>query len=170
MSFFSCQYELQSRIELFRLFRFCCETLRSPCVSPPLIVVSLSGFKSDANEYFSAVRSLQCTIASVQKVESLFLSPNSLPRVFDLLSQGPGHLLKCKLSVWHLLSSSYFKRIEIHSSLEACYGKSRPDEGKNWMPTEECPFQVEAPVRLALQANPLRRIICLLCLALPSVV
>ena len=27
VSFFSCHYELQSRIELFRLFRICCETL-----------------------------------------------------------------------------------------------------------------------------------------------
>ena len=137
VSFFSCHYELQSRIELFRLFRICCETLRNPSISPPLFIVPMPGLKSDANEFSSAVRSLQCTIASVQKVESLFLSPNSLPRIFDLLSHGPGLLLKRKFSVWHLLSSSYFKRLEIRSSLEAYHSKSAPEEGKPWMPTED---------------------------------
>ena len=111
--------------------------LRNPSVSPPLFVVPMPGLKSDANEFLSAVRSLQCTITSVQKVESIFLSPNSLPRIFDLLSHGPGLLLKRKFSVWHLLSSSYFKRLEIRSSLEAYYGKTAPEEGKPWMPTED---------------------------------
>ena len=137
VSFFSCHYELQSRIELFRLFRICCETLRSPSVSPPLCVVSLPGLKSDANEFSSAVRSLQCTIASVQKIESLVLSHNTLARVFDLLSQGPGLLLKRKFSVWHLLSSSYFKLLEVRLSLEVYYSTSAPEEGKTWMSTEE---------------------------------
>ena len=137
VSFFSCHYEFQSRIELFRLFRICCETLRSPSVSSLLFVVSLPGLMSDANEFSSAVRSLQCTITSVQNVERLFLSPYSLPRVFDLFFQGPGPLLKRIFSVWHLLSSSYFKRFQIRSSLEAYHGKSAPAEGKNWMPIEE---------------------------------
>ena len=137
VSFISCHYELQSRIELFRLFRICCETVRNPSVSPPLFVVPMPGLKADANEFSSAVRSLQCTIPSVQKVESLFLSPNSMPRIFDLFFHGPGLLLKRKFSVWHLLSSSYFKRLEIRSSLEAYYGKSAPEEGKPWMPTED---------------------------------
>ena len=82
----------------------------------------MPGLKSDANEFSSA--------SGVQKVESLFLSPNSLPRVFDLLSHGPGLLLKRKFSVWHLTSSRYFKRLEIRSSLEAYYGKTAPEEGK----------------------------------------
>ena len=113
MSFFSRYYELQSRAELFRLFRICCETLRSPCQAPLLFTVSLVGLKSDVSEFNCAVRSLQCSI------ESLFLASTSLPRAFALLDQGPGLMHKLKFSMWNLLSSSYFHKIGIRASLEA---------------------------------------------------
>ena len=106
VSFFSCYYELQNRLQLFRLFRICCETLRSPCNPPKPFIVAVPGLKSDAQEFSSCVRSLQCSVASIQKVESLFLSAVAFPRAYDLLSRGPGLLHKRKFSVWHLLSST----------------------------------------------------------------
>ena len=118
VSFFSRYYELQSRAELFRLFRICCETLRSPCQAPPLFTVSLVGLKSDVSEFTSAVRSLQCSIASIQKIESLFLASASLPRAFAL-------------------SSSYFHKIGIRASLEACYKKSSVDGETIWLSTAD---------------------------------
>ena len=137
VSFFSRYYELQSRAELFRLFRICCETLRSPCQAPPLFTVSLVGLKSDVLEFNSAVRSLQCSIASIQKIESLFLASTSLPRAFVLLNQGPGLMHKRKFSMWNLLSSSYFHKIGIRVSLEACYKKSSADDETIWLSTAD---------------------------------
>ena len=137
ISFFSCYYELQCRVELFRLFRICCETLRSPCEAPPFFTVSMPGLKSDSREFTSTVRSLQCTISSIHKVESLFMSEAALPRAFELLNQGPGLLAKRKFSVWHLLSSTYFHKIGIRSSLESYYGKSVSVGEKVWMPTSD---------------------------------
>ena len=137
ISSFSCYYELQCRVELFRLFRICCETLRSPCEAPPHFTVPMPGLKSDLREFTSTVRSLQCTISSIQKVESLFMSETALPRAFELANQGPGLLAKRKFSVWHLLSSSYFHKIGIRSSLESYYGKSASVEEKVWMPTSD---------------------------------
>ena len=47
VSSISCHYELQSRLELFRLFKICCETLRSPCNPSPSFIVTIPGLKSD---------------------------------------------------------------------------------------------------------------------------
>ena len=69
---FSCHYELQRRAELFDLFKVCCEALRGPCPVPPPFTVSIPGLRSDAFEFSSCVRSLQCSLASIQKCESLF--------------------------------------------------------------------------------------------------
>ena len=126
VSSISCHYELQSRLELFRLFKICCETLRSPCSPSPSFIVTIPGLKSDMQEISSCVRSLQCSISSIQKVESLFLSSNALPRAYELVSQGPGLLHKRKFSVWHLLSSTYFHRIGIKKALEGYYEKNVP--------------------------------------------
>ena len=111
VSFISCYYELQCRVELLRLFKVCCETLRNPCCSPPQFIVFLPGLKSSKIEFSSCVRSLQCSLSSIQKVESLFLSAAALPRAHDLLNQGPGLLLKRKFSVWNLLSSTHVRRL-----------------------------------------------------------
>ena len=99
---FSFYYELQCRVELFRLFRVCCEALGGPCKGPPPFSVPIPGRKSDyfqTREFTFTVRSLQCTISSIQKVEILFLAESALPRVFELLNQGPGLLNKRKFYV-----------------------------------------------------------------------
>ena len=137
VSFFSCYYELQNRLELFRLLRICCETLRSPCNPPLPFIVAVPGLKSDAQEFSSCVRSLQCSIASIQKVESLFLSTVALPRAYDLLSQGPGLLHKRKFSVWHLLPSTYFRKIGIIKTLEESFSKSSATEEGLWLVSED---------------------------------
>ena len=124
---FSCYYELQSRVELFRLFRVCCEAISGPCKAPPPFSVSMPGLKSDRREFTSTVRSLQCTISPIQKVDSLFLAESALPRFFEILNQCPGLLNKRKFSVWHLLSSSYFQKIGIRSSLETFTRKVSPE-------------------------------------------
>ena len=59
VSFISCYYELQGRVELFRLFKVCCETLRSPCCPPPHFIVPLPGLNSRKMELSSCVRSIQ---------------------------------------------------------------------------------------------------------------
>ena len=97
VSFFTCNYELQNRLELFRLFKICGETLRCTCNPPSPFIVAVPGLKSDVEEISSCVRSLQCSIASIQKVESLFLSAVALPRAYDLLNHGPVLLLKRKI-------------------------------------------------------------------------
>ena len=51
VSFFSCYYELPNRLELFRFFRICCETLRSPCNRPSSLIVAVPGLKSDVQEF-----------------------------------------------------------------------------------------------------------------------
>ena len=137
VSFPSRYYELQSLAELFRFFRICCETLRSPCQAPLLFTVSLVGLKCDVSEFNSAVRSLQRSIASIQKTESIFLASTSLPRAFALLEQGPGLMHKRKFSMWNLLSSSYFHKIGIRASLEACYKKSSADDETIWLSTAD---------------------------------
>ena len=126
VSSISRHYELQSRLELFRFFKICSETLRSPCSPSPSFIVTIAGPKSDMQEFSSCVRSLQCSISSIQKVESLFLSSNALPRAYELVSQRPGLLHKRKFSVWHLLSSTYFHRIGIKKTLERYYEKNAP--------------------------------------------
>ena len=65
------------------------------------------------------------------------MSEAALPRAFELVNQGPGLLAKRKFSVWHLLSSSYFHKIGLRSSLESYYGKSASVEEKVWMPTSD---------------------------------
>ena len=49
----------------------------------------------------------------------------------------PGLLAKQKFSVWHLLSSTYFHKIEIRSSLESYHGNSVTVGEKVWMPTSD---------------------------------
>ena len=137
VSFFSCYYEFQNCLELFRLFRTCCETLRSPCNPPTPFIVAVPSLRSDAEELSSCVRSLQCSIASIQKVESLFLSAVALPRAYDLLSQGPGLLHKRRFSVGHLLSSTYFRKIGIIKTLEASFSKSSATEEGLWLVSED---------------------------------
>ena len=88
-------------------------------------------------EFSSYVRSLQCSISSIQKVESLFLSSNALPRAYELVSQGPGLLHKRKFFVWHLLSSTYFHRIGIKKALEGYYEKIVPAGDELWLVPEE---------------------------------
>ena len=139
VSFISCYYELQCRLELFRLFKVCCESLRSPCCPPPNFVVPLPGLKSSKVEFSSCVRSLQCSLSSIQKVESLFLSTAALPRAYDLLNQGPGLLLKRKFSVWNLLSSTHFLKIGLLSTLESCYAKNVAVDSRTWITAEKKP-------------------------------
>ena len=139
VSFISCYYELQCRLELFRLFKVCCDSLRSPCCPPPNFVVPLPGLKSSKVEFSSCVRSLQCSLSSTQKVESLFLSTAALPRAYDLLNQGPGLLLKRKFSVWNLLSSTHFLKIGLLSTLESCYAKNVAVDCRTWITAEKEP-------------------------------
>ena len=40
---FSCHFELQSRAELFDMFKVCCEALRGSCPVPPGFTVSIPG-------------------------------------------------------------------------------------------------------------------------------
>ena len=69
--------------------------------------------------------------------ESLFLSIIALPRAYDLLSQGQGLLLKRKFPIWHLLSSTYFRKIGIIKTLESYSAKgSSADEG-SWLASED---------------------------------
>ena len=98
--------------------------LKSPCSPSPRFIVSLPGLKSSKVEFSSCVGSLQCSLSSIQKVKRLFLSTAALPRAYALLNQGPGLLLKRKFSVWNLLSSTYFLKIGLLSTLESCYAKN----------------------------------------------
>ena len=139
VSFISCYYELQFRLELFRLFKVCCESLRSPCCPPPNFIVPLPGLKSSKMEFSSCVRSLQCSLSSIQKVESLFSSTAALPRAYDFLNQGPGLLLKRKFSVWNLLSSTHFLKIGLLSTLESCYAKNVAVDSRTWITAEKEP-------------------------------
>ena len=139
VSFFSCYYELQCSVELFRLFKICCETLRSPCSPPPHFTVPLPGLKSSRMEFSSCVRSLQCSLSSIQKVESLFMSSAALPRAYELLNQGPGLLLKRKFSVWNLLSSTHFLKIGLLPTLESCYAKNVAVDSRTWITREKEP-------------------------------
>ena len=101
----------------------------------------MPGLKSDPREFTSTIRSLQCTISFIQKMESQFLAESALPRVFELFIQLPGLLNKRKFSVWHSLSSSYVQKLGIRPSLESYCEKSTASEGKIWLPTSDrtCP-------------------------------
>ena len=88
-------------------------------------------------EFSSCVRSLQCSISCIQKVESLFLSSNALLRAYKLVSQGLGLLHKRKFSVWQLLSSTYFHRIGIKTALEGYYEKNAPAGDGLWLVPED---------------------------------
>ena len=137
--FISCYHELQCKVELFRLFKTCCETFKSPCSPPPHFMVSLPGLKSSKVEFSSCVRSLQCSLSSIRKAESLFLSTAALPRAYDFLNQGPGLLLKRKFSVWNLLSSTFFLKIGLLSTLESCYAKNVANDSRTWITDEKEP-------------------------------
>ena len=168
VSFFSCHYELQSRIELFRLFRICCETLRNPTVSPPLFVVPMPGLKSDANEFSSAVRSLQCTIASVQKVES-YSCPQIRCLVFSicfLMGQDSFSSVNSLSGICCLPAISNALRFVHHCSHIMARALRKRENPGCPLRIKLSPIRVGVTVRLALQANLLRRLICLMCLAL----
>ena len=90
-------------------------------------------------EFSSCVRSLQCSLSSIQKVQSLFLSTAALPHAYDLLNQGPGLLLKRKFSVWNLLSSTNFLKIGLLSTLEYCYAKNVAVDSRTWITAEKEP-------------------------------
>ena len=112
---FSCHYELQSRAELFDLFKVCCEALRGPCLVPPPFTVSIPGLRSDAFEFSSCVRSLQCSWLPSRSVkicfclQPLYPVPLSLWRECqDLSSKGNFlcgisylPLISSKLACWH---------------------------------------------------------------------
>ena len=134
---FSCHFKLLSRAELFDLFKVCCEALCGPCSVPPPFTVSIPGLRSDAFEFSSCVRSLQCSLASIQKCESLFLSPTALPRAFELVERGPGLILIRNISVWNLLSSTHFLKPGLLASLEGYYTKSGSVEAKGWIATDD---------------------------------
>ena len=132
-----CHYELQSCFELFRLSKICCGALRSPCSSSPAFILSNPGLKSNKQEFSSCVRSLQCSIASIQKVESLFLSSNALLRAYELVRHGPRLLQKRTFSVWHLLSSTNFHRIGIKKASEGHYENNVSTKEKLWLVPED---------------------------------
>ena len=137
VSSISCHYELQRRLELFRLLKVCCETLRIPCSPSPSFIVTFLGLKSDMQEFSSCVRSLQCSISSIQKVESLFLSSIALPRAYELVNQGSGLFHKRKFLVWHLLSSTHFHRIGEKKPLDGFYEKNAPVGDGLWLVLED---------------------------------
>ena len=74
VSFF-CYYEVQSRIELFRLFHTCCETPRCSSNAPLLFIVSLPGLKSDNNEFTSASGALNALFLHCVKLKTCFWRP-----------------------------------------------------------------------------------------------
>ena len=121
---FSCHHELQCRIELFHFFKTCCQALRGPCPVPVSFALSIPGLKSSNFEFASCVRSLQCSLSSIQKCESLFMDFAALPRAFELVDRGPGLILKRKFSVWNIMSSTHFLKTALLSSLKGYYAKS----------------------------------------------
>ena len=69
IEFISCYYDLQSRVELFCLYKICCETLENPCIATPHFVVPKDGIKTDMLDFSPCVRSFQRSNSSIPKVE-----------------------------------------------------------------------------------------------------
>ena len=51
VSSISRHYELQSRLELFLLFKICCETLHSLCSPSPSFIVTIPCLESDMQDF-----------------------------------------------------------------------------------------------------------------------
>ena len=154
---FYCHYELQCRIELFHLFTTCCQALRGPCAVPLPFGVTIPGLKSSNFEFASCVSSLQCSLASIQKCESLFIDSVALPRAFELFNRGPGLILKRKFSVWNILSSTHFLKTRLLSSLNGYYAKSEGINERSWIVTDETASL--SPVRSSsAEGTPVKRV------------
>ena len=154
---FSCHYELQCRIELFHLFKTCCQALRGPCPVPTPFKVTIPGLKSSNFEFASCVSSLQCSLASIQKCESLFMDSAALPRAYELVNRGPGLILKRNFSVWNILSSTHFPKTGLLSSLNGYYAKSERINYRSWIVADETASL--SPVRSSsAEGTPVKRV------------
>ena len=155
---FFCHYELQCRIELFHLFKTCCQALRGPCPVPLPFRVTIPGLKSSNFEFGFCVSSLQCSLASIQKFESLIMDSATLSRAFELVNRGPGLILKRKYSVWDILSSTHFLKTGLLTPLNGYYAKSEGINERFWIGADETASL--SPVRSSsAEGTPVKRVL-----------
>ena len=154
---FSSHYELQCRIELFHLFKTCCQALGGPCPVSLPFRGTIPGLKYTNFEFASCVSSLQCSLASIQKCESLFMDSAALTRAFELVNRGPGIILKRIFSVWNILSSTHFLKTRLLPSLNRYYAKSEGINEMSWIVVDETASL--SPVRSSsAEGTPVKRV------------
>ena len=122
--FMSTHYELQSRPELFQVFKFSCQCLPTTMELPPEFVVPLPNLESDDDMFRSCVRSLQLSYFSIPHVSSLYRDSRSISRVFRLLGRGSDLLSDKKFSIWNFMKGSGVRRTSMLGKLETGYRKA----------------------------------------------
>ena len=124
IQFLASNYELQSRPELFQLFKFSSLCLTPRIEVPPPFIVPMEGLASDEESFQSCVKSLQMSYNSIPHVSSLYRDPKSISRVFRLLGRGADLLAVRKISIWNFMKGSGVRRAALLGKFETGYRKA----------------------------------------------
>ena len=139
-------YELQSRPELYQLFKYAGLCLPPQVQVPVPFVIPIPELGSGEDVFRSCIGSVQMSFTRIPNVSSLYRDPRSISRVFRLLGRGKDLLLDRKFTVWNFLKRSYSRRTALQSSFEAPYKKASvapvnlclPDYGDNTYGSDSC--------------------------------
>ena len=156
--FMASTYELQSRPELYRLFKYAGLCLPPQVQVPVPFVVPIPELGSDEDVFRSCIGSVQMSFNTIPNVSSLYRDQRSISRVFQLLGRGKDLLLDRKFTVWNFLKGSNPRRTTLQSSFESAYKRasvapmklSLPDDGDITYGNDSCTSNSSASPRFSL--------------------
>ena len=122
--FLGAHYEMQSRPELSKVFRYASLCLPPTVTIPTSFKISVPDLASDHEAFQSIVNSLQLSYVTVPNVSSLYQDPRSVCRIFRLLGRGRELLSDKKFSVWTFSRGNVSKRLALREKMEAAYKKT----------------------------------------------
>ena len=139
--FMDSHYELQSRPELYQLFKYAGLCLPPQVQVPVPFVIPIPELGSDEDIFRSCIGSVQMSFTTIPNVSSLYRDSRSISRVFWLLGRGKDLLLDRKFTVWSFLKGSNPRKTALQASFEASVAPVNlclPDDGDIIYGSESC--------------------------------
>ena len=157
-NFEASNYELQSRPELYQLFKYAGLCFLPQVQVPVPFVVPIPELESDEDVFRSCIGSVEMSFTTIPSVSSLYRAPRSIARVFRLLGRGEDLQLDRKFTVWNFLKGSNRRRTTLQSSFESAYKKasvapmklSLPENGDITYGSDSCTSNSSALPRSSL--------------------
>ena len=137
IGFMSEYYELQSRENLFAIFKLCCLSLSGVHSFPPEFTLTLPELASDFTDFQSLIRSIQSSLVGIPNVTELYANPRTASSVFSLLGRGRSLIEDERFSVWDLTSTCSSRRRRISNQLDSRYTCTISDDERSWVGLQE---------------------------------